>query len=82
MIAEHLRLLSVDDDDLVRLGPAGFVHLDLVGNISYLAAISEDTFFTDRLLEVHVISERIRIFNSHLRVETTLANARDGRVSE
>lgn len=76
VIAEHLKLSSVDDDDLVRLGPAGFVHLDLVGNISYLSAISEDTFFTDRL-QAEQISERIRNPQSHLRIETALANARD-----
>ncbi|WP_318826206.1 hypothetical protein [Burkholderia thailandensis] len=45
ILAEHLRIDSVTDDDLVRIGPAGFVHLDLVGNVSYLAAVAEDTFF-------------------------------------
>jgi hypothetical protein len=46
LIAEHLRLDSVDDNDLVRLGPAGFVHLELVSNINadrvFLVTFIED----------------------------------------
>ena len=76
VIAEHLRLDSVEDDDLVRLGPAGFVHLDLVGNINYLAAVSEDTLFTDRL-QAETIVNRIKNFESHLHVATVAANATD-----
>ncbi len=37
----------VDVDDLVRLSPAGFVHLELLGNAYYWAAIAEDTWFSD-----------------------------------
>lgn len=76
VIAEHLRLSSVDDEDLVRIGPAGFVHLDLVSNINYLAAIAEDTFFPDRI-QAEKIAERIQSQQSHLRLETILANAQD-----
>lgn len=76
IIAEHLRINSLDDDDLVKLGPAGFVHLDLIGNISYLSAVSEDTFFTDRL-QAESVADRIRNPQSHLRIETSLANARE-----
>ncbi len=48
LIAEHFREDSVADDDLVKIGPSGYVHLELVGNVSYLAAVAEDTFFEDR----------------------------------
>jgi hypothetical protein len=44
IIAEHLRTDSLADDDLIRLGPAGFVHLDLVESCDYLAAVAEDTW--------------------------------------
>ena len=74
VLAEHLRLDSVADDDLLRLGPAGFVHLDLVGNVSYLAAVAEDTFFSDRLQAERVVA-RIRDSATHLHVKTTLDNA-------
>lgn len=74
VIAEHLRLDSVADEDLVRLGPAGFVHLELVSNINYLAAISEDTFFNDRLQAERVCS-RIRNLDGHLQMMTAYNNA-------
>lgn len=76
ILAEHLRIDSVADDDLVRIGPAGFVHLDLVGNVSYLAAIAEDTFFLDRLQAENVVS-RIRDSATHLHIKTAVDNASD-----
>jgi len=74
VLAEHLRLDSVDDDDLVRIGPAGFVHLDLVGNVSYLAAVAEDTYFSDRL-RAERIATNIKDMKRHLHVNTTIDNA-------
>lgn len=74
IIAEHLRVDSLDDGDLVRLGPAGFVHLDLVGNINYLAAIAEDTWFSDRL-QAERVAGRIRTIDAHLHLKTTSDNA-------
>lgn len=74
IIAEHLRLDSVHDDDLIRLGPAGFVHLDLVGNVNYLAAIAEDTLFDDRL-QAERIAKRIRDSKPHSQIQTTVENA-------
>jgi hypothetical protein len=76
VIAEHLGLGSVDDADLVRLGPAGFVHLDLVGNSNYLAAVAEDTWFTDRL-QAERIAEGIKRMESQLHVNTVAENARE-----
>lgn len=74
VLAEHLKLDSVVDEDLVRIGPAGFVHLDLVGNVSYLAAVAEDTYFTDRL-QAERIAARIKDENKHLHLKTTVENA-------
>jgi hypothetical protein len=74
VIAEHLRVDSLEEDDLVRLGPAGFAHLDLVGNINYLAAVAEDTLFTDRL-QAEKVSNRIRNPNLHLQLSTVVDNA-------
>ncbi|SEO93866.1 Type I restriction enzyme R protein N terminus (HSDR_N) [Luteibacter sp. UNC138MFCol5.1] len=74
VIAEHLRTDSVVDEDLVRLGPAGYVHLDLVGNVNYLAAIAEDTFFDDRIQAERVV-KRIKDMGSHLHLKTAVENA-------
>lgn len=74
VIAEHLRTDHVEDDDLVRLGPAGFVHLDLVSNINYLAAAAEDTWFSDRL-QAERVAHRIRNLDSYLHLKTVTENA-------
>lgn len=74
VIAEHLRTDLVEDEDLVRLGPAGFVHLDLVGNINYLAAVAEDTLFFDRL-QAERVAQRIRNFDSYLHLKTVAENS-------
>lgn len=74
VLAEHLRVDSIADEDLVRIGPAGFVHLDLVGNVSYLAAVAEDTYFADRLQAERVVA-RIRDASNHLHIKTAVDNA-------
>jgi hypothetical protein len=76
IIAEHLKLDSLEDNDLIKLGPAGFVHLELVANFNYLAAVAEDTFFGDRT-QAEVISERIRVPERHLSITTTISNAKE-----
>lgn len=76
IIAEHLRTDSLEDEDLVRLGPAGFVHIDLVSNINYLAAISEDTFFDNRV-QAERIAGRIRNTDDQLHKKTAIKNAEE-----
>lgn len=34
-------------DDLVSIAPSGFIHLELLMNINYLSAVSEDTLFRE-----------------------------------
>jgi len=38
---------QIDEEDLISIAPAGFIHLDLLKNINYLSTISEDTFFRE-----------------------------------
>ena len=38
---------SVAHDDLICISPGGQIHLDLLRNINYLAAIAEDVFFRE-----------------------------------
>jgi RNA recognition motif len=46
-VAEHQRIDSIDDGDLVRITASGLVHLQLMANPEYLAACAEDTFVSD-----------------------------------
>jgi hypothetical protein len=75
IVAEHLRVDSVADDDLIRLAPAGFVHLESLEIIDYLAAIAEDTWYSDINL-AQQIADRIGS-NDHYGVTTAVRNARD-----
>jgi len=36
---------SVDEEDLIIITSAGFIHLDFLKNINYLSTVSEDTYF-------------------------------------
>jgi len=38
---------TVKNDDLIAIAPSGFIHLELLKNINYLSAISEDTLFRE-----------------------------------
>jgi hypothetical protein len=76
IIAEHLRVDTLDDADLVRLGPAGFVHLDLINNINYLAAVAEDTFFSDKA-QAERVADRMKSPETHLHVKSIVDNAEE-----
>lgn len=75
IVAEHLRTDALDDDDLIRLAPAGFVHLESLEMVSYLAAIAEDTWYTDFNV-ADEIAQRIGS-KGHYTYKTELKNARD-----
>ncbi|WP_219013373.1 type I restriction endonuclease [Shewanella algae] len=76
IITENLGENTVEEDDLVKIAPAGFVHLDLLENITYLSAVSEDTFFNDRN-QAERIAGRIRDEKSHLHKINSIENARE-----
>lgn len=61
---------AVDDGELVRLGPAGSAHLELLENINYLAAIAEDTFFEDRITAAAIV-EKMKNPDTYLHTEST-----------
>lgn len=44
IVADHLKIDAYNGNDMIRLAPAGFVHLELSSNVSYLAALAEDTY--------------------------------------
>ncbi len=45
IVTEDFRDEGLTEEDLIKLAPAGFVHLDLMSSVTYLAAIAEDTWF-------------------------------------
>lgn len=75
IIAEHLRTDLLNRDDLVKLAPAGFVHLDLLGDPGYIAAISEDTWYNDENY-AREVAQRIGERRLHYSEFTTYLNAR------
>lgn len=76
LISEDFRDSGITDEDLLRLSSAGFVHLDMLSNISYLAAIAEDTHFSDEGL-ARRISERMGSVQHQYNKEMVSSNAKE-----
>lgn len=76
IITEDFRDEGLTDDDLIRLAPAGFVHLDLMTSVTYLAAVAEDTWFYVEA-PARRIADRIQILQNHYNADIAIANARD-----
>jgi energy-coupling factor transporter ATP-binding protein EcfA2 len=75
IIAEHLRVDIIADDDLIRLAPAGFIHLESLDMVDYLSAVAEDTWYLGEH-PAQEIAQRIGA-NSHYTDTTSVRNARD-----
>jgi len=75
IISEDLAVEALADEALVRIAPAGMVHLDLVGNIDYLGAVAEDTYMPEQL--ARTVADRIYDPHRHYTKRTSLANASD-----
>ncbi|WP_220275098.1 type I restriction endonuclease [Pseudomonas aeruginosa] len=76
LVSEDFRVDQLADDDLVKIAPAGFVHLDLLRNITYLAALAEDTLFSDESTAkriAHRIVDLEHQYDAHIAYE----NAKD-----
>jgi len=76
LVSEDFRDVGITDEDLLRLSSAGFVHLDMLSNISYLAAIAEDTLFSDESL-ARRISDRMGSVQSQYNKEMVSSNAKE-----
>ena len=78
IVAEHQKGVVESDDDLIRISPSGFVHVSLVGDLSYLAACAEETWVEDQTL-AQLIADRIARFGPrvHYSPITVAANAAD-----
>jgi hypothetical protein len=76
IVTEDFRDEGLTDDDLIRLAPAGFVHLDLMNSVTYLAAIAEDTWFYSEA-PARRVSDRIQNLQNQYNADIAIANARD-----
>src|SRR5262249_36539293 len=76
LVTEDYRTDQITEDDLIRLAPAGFVHLELMANAYYWGAIAEDTWFTDDEL-AKAIAERIGEVRKQYQPDAVLYNATD-----
>jgi len=63
------------DEVLVRLAPAGFVHLDLMSSVTYLASIAEDTYFYNEQM-AQTVADNIKNLQTHYDGDTAVTNAR------
>lgn len=75
IVSEDFRMVGLTLDDLITISPAGRTHLHMIGNIHYIAAVAEDTWFRDASL-AQSISDRIKNPSIHLDNRTSLINAK------
>ncbi|WP_157886635.1 hypothetical protein, partial [Rodentibacter caecimuris] len=75
ILTEDFRENNIDENLLIKLAPAGFVHLYLLGDISYLAAVAEDLHFTDERI-VNSIKSNIKFYDDQLSFANTLTNSK------
>ncbi len=75
LVAEHLRVDSLSDDDLVKITSSGVVHLQLMSNPEYLAACAEDTAIGDGELCQRVAERISKGLAAHTSPFTTARNA-------
>jgi len=75
IVAESMRTDSFNDTDLFKLGPVGFVHIELLGTAEYWAAIAEDTNYADQALARRV-ADRIVVRDTHYSGGVGLQNGR------
>jgi predicted RNA-binding protein with RPS1 domain len=71
IIAENLRTDQVEDDDLISLAPAGFVHLNLVSKVDYLASVAEETYYDNKQISAE-ISTQISDKNIHYSLQSAI----------
>ena len=78
IITEHQRGEIRSPDDLIRISPSGFMHLQMSSEPTYLSACAEDSWVESRPL-AETIRQRIGEFgpSAHFSPSTNLLNAKD-----
>jgi len=69
---------DIDNNELIKIASAGIIHLELLSNITYLAACAEDVWFENQKI-AQDIAERITGTKGvgHFSLHTTLSNSND-----
>lgn len=68
--------LVLNDEFLIKLEAAGYVHLELLRNVTYLAGVSEDIIFTDKALAQNILQKISQPLSDHYAKETVYENAK------
>lgn len=78
VVTEHQRAILQSDEDLIALSPSGYTHLEMLGDLSYLAACSEETWVESEWL-AQTVARRIggKRPKRHYSLRTTMHNAHD-----
>lgn len=77
IVAEHQRVESLEDDDLVAIASPGAVHLEILSSIDYLAACAEDTYFDDQDAAQRIAGRIGAGRGGHFSEATIIDNAHD-----
>jgi hypothetical protein len=76
IVTENFSVENIKDDDLIALSPAGLVHNQMMGDVHYLAAIAEDTWFFAKGIAEN-IATRIKDEATHYTAATAIYNTYD-----
>lgn len=71
LVTERTNASEIKDQDLVRLAPAGFVLIDALRSVEYLAAVAEDTWFYKKQT-AEIVAKAIRDERTHYLPRTSI----------
>lgn len=74
ILSEDFRTEGLSDNDLIKIAPAGRVHLQIHNDAYYLATVAEDTWFPEEAIS-NSIAERMRNSGDQFNPKTVLRNA-------
>ncbi len=74
VLSEDFKVDNLSDATLVKISPAGIVHLELLADVNYWAAVAEDIYFDDHSLAER-IAARMSDAASHYNLVTGWQNA-------
>jgi len=75
IFSESQNTETVEKDELISISSSGLVHLELLKNIDYLSACSEDTWFNDESAAAQILA-RINKDSTHFNLTSSIYNAK------
>ena len=75
-IISESQMNNINKEDLICIAPSGFVHLELLNNLDYLASISEDSLFRN-LQSAETIAHNLtgKSIHTHMSKTASIENA-------